>query len=251
MREMAFTNQERNSTFHIKEMGNIEYSNPITFWSDCFMTIDISLMKSIMKMQEAFLDTPEEIKERVYKRKALENWQKDYQKIMETPINENLILLLQTTKKSNQEKLLADLCLDSDDLIPLFFLAWNDYGYSFSNYTIKHFKGVNADEMPKMAYIEEDGELTVIGETLLKPEQIKKAIKDQHRLVARFLDKGETWHCFFQTMKGINGNEKGNKSHIHYISSAFNISREEVLNQLKSEKYKLPRLPHIDFKRID
>ena len=226
---MAFTNPKRNSTFHIKEMGNVEYSNPITFWSDCFMTIDISLMKSMMKMQEAFLDIPEEIKERVYKREALKNWQKEYQKITETPINENLILLLQTTKKNKQEKLLKGLCLDSDDLIPLFFSAWNDYDYSFSNYTIKHLKGVSANEMPKMAYIEENGELTVIGETLLKPEQIKKVIKNQHRLVARFLENRETWHCFFQTMKGINGNETGNKSHIHYISSAFNISREEVL----------------------
>jgi hypothetical protein len=251
MKEMAFINPKRNSTFHIKEIENVEYSNPINFWSDCFMTIDISLMKSIMEMEEPSFNTTEEIKQRVYKRVALKNWQKEYQKIMETPTNENLILLLQTTKRSKQEKLLKELCLDSDDLIPLFFLAWNDYGYSFSNYTIKHFKGVSANEMPKMAYIEENGELTVIGETLLKPEQIKKAIKDQHRLVARFLDNGETWHCFFQTMKGINGNEKGCKSHIHYISSAFNISREDVLNQLKSEKYKLPRLPHIDFKRID
>ena len=249
MNEMVFKNPKDNSTFKIKEMGNVEYSNPIIFWSDCFMTIDISLMKSMMEKRKPFFNTPNEIKERVYKRVALKNWLKDYQRIWETPINENLVLLLQTAKKSKQEKLLKELCLDSDDLIPLFFLAWTDYGYSFSNYTIKHFKGVGANEMPKMAYIEEDGELTIIGETLLKPDQIKKAIKDQHRLVARFLDNGEVWHCFFQTMKGINGNEKGNKSHIHYISSAFNISREDVINQLRSEKYKLPRLPHIDFKR--
>ena len=125
----------------------------------------------------------------------------------------------------------------------------DNHGYTFSNYTIRHIKGIDASQLPKFAYIEENDELTIIGDTALTPNQIKFAIRNQHRVIIRFLDKGNTWHCFFQTMKGITGNEIGNNSHIHYISNAWNISREEVLYELGKEKYKLPRLPHIDFKR--
>ena len=73
----------------------------------------------------------------------------------------------------------------------------------------------------------------------------------EHRkvIVSKFLDKGDIWHCFFLTFKSLDGKENyhDGQPHLHYISSAWNIPRQEVKEQLTSKKYSLPSLPHIDF----
>ncbi len=77
---------------------------------------------------------------------------------------------------------------------------------------------------------------------------MKQAIEHRKVKVAKILDKGDEWHCFFATFKSFRGEETwlgANQPHYHYISNVFGIGRAEVVNQIKSEKYKLGNLPHI------
>lgn len=246
MKEIHFTNHVDDSTFNIKEQAIVTYTNPIHFWRDVVMHVDISLMRKVLNGNKV-LQISESKKEELLKKIAFKNWLKEYQKIVDTPIQRNLLRLLETDKKSEQENLLNGLSLDYYSLMSLYFTAWNDYGYTFSNYTTMHIKGVDANKLPAFAHIEENGKLTILGNTKAGNKEIIHAIKNQHRVVIRFLDKGDTWHCFFQTMKGISGKETGQSSHLHYISNSWNIPREKVLNELLKERYKLPRLPHINF----
>ncbi len=106
--------------------------------------------------------------------------------------------------------------------------------------------------MPIFAHHLENNEVKIIGNTTLTKGQIKSAINQRHAVVAKFLDKGDKWHCFFQTYRSIRGMETGEYPHLHYISHAWGLSREHVLRQLRSKNYKLPSsLPHIRFEEAN
>ena len=124
MIEMNFTDLQKKINFRITEPEDVEYINPIDFWQNILIPMDISLMRSLMLKNKDFLDTEDSIKEKVYAKLAFKNWIKDYQTFLNIPLNENLETLLQTNKKSKQEKLLKGLCLDSNNLIPLYISAW-------------------------------------------------------------------------------------------------------------------------------
>jgi len=52
----------------------------------------------------------------------------------------------------------------------------------------------------------------------------------------------------FLTFDSLKGNEtwRDGQAHYHYISDKFGIPRQKVVEQLKSGKYRLGTLPHID-----
>lgn len=77
--------------------------------------------------------------------------------------------------------------------------------------------------------------------------QLKHAIKFRKVIVAKVLDKGDEWHCFYLTFKSIAGEEswKNGQPHYHYLSDKWGISREELVRQIKSDKYPSTSV-HID-----
>ncbi|NMH89704.1 hypothetical protein [Flavivirga algicola] len=127
----------------------------------------------------------------------------DFQKIK---IPNNLIKLLKTNKKKDQEKLLDGCLLPLETLTSFIFTAYHKFGYTLSQYI---------------------------------PEFSKKDFKS----VARIIDCGEHWHCFFTTHNDTNGD----KTQLHYLSSAFGIDRSELIKQIKSSESlsKLDNLPLI------
>ena len=129
-------------------------------------------------------------------------------------------------------------------------MAFENYGYTYSCYRAKHnHKGLEEAQLPELIYVEENGNVTSIGETKLSKGQLKQAIEHRKITVSKFLDSGESWHCFFLTFKSLSGKEsfKDGQPHLHYISDKWNIPRKEVVEQLTNKKYNLPSLPHIDF----
>jgi len=122
-------------------------------------------------------------------------------------------------------------------------------GYTLSEYTGEHFpKNVDLSKMPQAYRVKKNGEVEIFGKTELTNGQLRQALEQRKVTIAKFLDKGEEWHCFFLTFNSLKGKETwlGEKQpHYHYISNAFELSREYVVKQIKSKKYNLGSLPHI------
>lgn len=59
-------------------------------------------------------------------------------------------------------------------------------------------------------------------------------IKTDALLVTEFIGDSTSWLCFFRTTSGIRGIEEPHmgKPHLHFISSAWGISREAIVKQL-------------------
>lgn len=135
-------------------------------------------------------------------------------------------------------------CLKGVDLSPLHlgavFIQAGVRGYKFSNYCYKgkprHF---SEKDLPSFIFLRDDGNLDIYGKTSLTDGQLKDYIRSSKFILARILDKGEHWHCFYQTKSGIQGKEIGkfgSQPHIHYISDAFGVSREDFIKALKGGK---------------
>ncbi|GAA3586890.1 hypothetical protein Q4Q39_19225 [Flavivirga amylovorans] len=127
----------------------------------------------------------------------------DFQKIK---VPENLMQLLKTDKKKDQEKLLDGFFLPLETLTSFIFTAYHEFGYTLSQY-------------------------------------ISEFSKKDFKSVARIIDCGEHWHCFFTTPK----DSTGEKTQLHYLSSAFGIKRDDLVKQIKSNESlsKLDNLPLI------
>lgn len=62
---------------------------------------------------------------------------------------------------------------------------------------------------------------------------------NQNKLIAQFLDFiDDRWFYFYRTFKGMSGRETGNHGeHMHFISSAYGLDRNKVVEQLKKGEY--------------
>ena len=168
-------------------------------------------------------------------------------KFREVKIPENLIQLLKSTKKREQKKLLNEFKMNPDILMA-FLLEAGDQGYLLSQYSSEHpTSAVDQKKMP-IAYIQnEDGTIKKIGKTELTDGQLKQALEQRSVKVAKILEKGDEWHCFFLTFNSIGGREnwRNGQPHFHYISNLFGIEKKDVIEQIKSKNYKLGNLPHV------
>lgn len=175
-------------------------------------------------------------------------WQTQYNEIKETKLPEGLTEVLTVTSKKEQVKRLQELKLEPLQLIRFIFVAADSFGYKFSQYTIDHNQtGIPTGSLPTITHI--DGtEVKTVGETTLTEGQLKQSVEHKKRMIAKFLDKGNEWHCFFINHSSIAGTEswKGGQTHYHYISDKFGMSRSDVLKELMKPKYQLGSLPHID-----
>ncbi len=91
----------------------------------------------------------------------------DFQKIK---IPDNLMQLLKTDKKKDQEKLLDGLFLPLETLTSFIFTAYHEFGYTLSQY-------------------------------------ISEFSKKDFKSVVRIIDCGEHWHCFFTTFNNSKDRE--------------------------------------------
>lgn len=154
---------------------------------------------------------------------------------IELPYQLNKLLECNLFKKE-QTKLLKGISLSADQLGGLFVQA-GSLGYKFSNY---RFKGIPKEyrekDLPTFIYLKDDGNLDTYGSTSLSEGQLRDFVIRSKFIVARILDDGKSWHCFYQTKSGVQGKEKGSlgsQPHIHYISDSFGISREDFVKAIK------------------
>ena len=132
-------------------------------------------------------------------------------------------------------------CLKGVELSPLhlgaIFIQAGIRGYKFSNYCYKGKpRNFSEKELPSFIFLRDDGNLDIYGKTSLIDGQLKDYVRSSKFILARILDKGEHWHCFYQTKSGILGKERGtlgSQPHMHYISDSFGVSRNDLVKALK------------------
>lgn len=138
--------------------------------------------------------------------------------------------------KKEQTKLLKGVSVSADQLGGLFVQA-GSLGYKFSNYRFKGIpKEYSEKDLPTFIYLKDDGNLDTYGSTSLSEGQLKDLVIRSKFIVARILDDGKKWHCFYQTKSGVQGKEPGKLGahpHIHYISDSFGVSRDDFIKALK------------------
>jgi hypothetical protein len=231
----------KGKTYIMVNHQEVEKVNPIELYEKIHKASGTRIMR-LMGLDKYF-----PMIKNVLDKLAQEDWEEKYREIMDTKMPENLKQIFNAVKKKDQIKLLKGLSITPDILIAFFFYAWQERGYSFSQYRGEHEReGLNKSELPIIAYIE-DGKVERVGESTLTDGQIKQAIQQRTVVNAYFLDKGENWHCLFATHNSLKGEEnwQNGQPHFHYISSKFGISREKVIESLKSKYYKLGSLPHV------
>lgn len=138
--------------------------------------------------------------------------------------------------KKEQISLLKGVTISQEQLGTIFLYA-SDNGYKFSQYRFsdKPKKYIGAD-LPSFIHLKDDGTIEHYGETSLTDGQMKEIVIVSGFVLARILNNGTHWHCFYQNKNGVSGKESGqygSKSHIHYISDSFGISLDEIIKGFK------------------
>lgn len=235
-----------NGSYTIFESPDFEYVDPTKYYAEIYISTNVSMMRDIILLKKP--PVPLDFIEKYIHKEAFKDWLKKLKEIEETPIPENLTNLLKADSKKDQLKLLKNLSISPDQLIAFIFKAWTDHGFSFSQYkSERQHAGLDKTKMPELVVIE-DGKVNKVGKTSLTDGQLKQAVDHRKVIVAKFLDKENSWHCLFLTFDSLKGNEtwRDGQAHYHYISDKFGIPRQKVVEQLKSGKYRLGTLPHID-----
>lgn len=225
------------------KVEKIELVNPIKYIQKCEIKQCISNIKGVLFSKNRFM--AENVPNIWYIKKAIEELNKKtndkrlLNTILNTKVNENYIKLIQSERKRDQEKLLKGLNITTNEMMNLFCIAYKDYGFLYSFYTFEILpKGYENKRLPKIAN-HSNGNISKIGNTDLTDGEIKQLIENRKVIIAHFIEKDEVWHCFLFTYKSMKGQEswEGGQAHLHYVSSSYNFSKEQILEKLRNGEH--------------
>ncbi len=249
------------SILNMYKQPDVQFVNPISLSFQNIVGLNIHMdvqryklteQYRVFKKHEQLLEFDLESKiHKVAFEHAIEYANKMHKEIFETHVPDDMFEILKSTKKRIHEKLIKRIpILDTMMLEHFIFSAYRDHGFSYSTFTTENISaGIDPRKMPSAVLYDEKKEILSSGDTALTDGQIKMAIQQRNTIIAKFVDKGEQWHCFFYTMGSITGKEHDGYKHIHYISHSFGVSREEVVLQLKSKRYHLKSAISIPYNR--
>jgi hypothetical protein len=234
---------ERGS-INVLKNGDYEYVNPIEKTYEIYVGSCIQMALKGLKHPRYVQSLDPEVNFVHCQEEGIRQFKQYYNEVMSLNVPEELFKLFSFSKKKRQlaeiNKVVASNGLTPDLLQAFIFRAYLDHGYTLSMYTGEKLPGgVEAEELPDAAMVDEDGSTRIWGSTSLNISQIKNGVLQRGIVAARILDKGTDWHCFIYTMNGVNGKEVGQSPHIHYISNAWGHERNEVVRQVKAGDYSL------------
>lgn len=216
---------------------DVEYVNPVMYYSDYIIFNSISLEKDLLAITDPILAS--KISDDYFFQRAKEKLFEKYEEIENTKIPPNLIEILEGKSKKTQIQLLKGQTLTPDQLMAYLFSTYLDFGFTFSQYISENLhKGLDRSALPRLIHV--DGkEVKSIGSTTLSKGQMRQVVEQRKVITAKFLDKGDTWHCFFGTLDSFGGKEswKDGQAHFHYISDKWGIPRDVVIAKIKSGVY--------------
>lgn len=221
-------------------LDKVECVNPIDYYKACELEEMIILLRDKLNAKNPFLasllDDDFFIKEA---EKGLIGFFDQFEK---TKIHDNLLQLLKTTRKKDQEHLLKKgMTISIDEFMSLIFKSYNDFGFLYSRYLFETLpSGLEGKIFPRLLYLKDDGSVEKVGKTDLTDVELKRVIEYRKVIVSHFFEKDDFWHCFFLTYKSIGGGEswKNGQAHFHYISSSFGISKADFVESMRIGNYK-------------
>lgn len=150
------------------------------------------------------------------------------------PCPDYLIKLINKRKKKEQESLLKDKSITAENLITWFLYAGSKKGL-FSMYSYEGIEDEFVDRTPILIDARDSEHIIAVGKTDLSEAALKHLVYNQNKSIAQFIDFDDgRWFCFYRTFMGLAGREKGNQgSHMHFISSAYGLDREEIVEDFK------------------
>lgn len=192
---------------------NFEYADPILQISREYIKAEAALQRDLLVYQGIPLSTS--LLTEILPKRATEVWLRRYTELSGLSIPDNALALLDTFTKDRQEYLLRDLVLTHDQLTGLILKA-GQHGYTYSQYRVEtNFPGTTVSSTPK---------------------QIK---------IIKMLDRGKQWHSFVIQYISPNAREsyRGTmEPSLYYISSAWQLTRISVINDLSAFDYDLSEL---------
>ena len=152
--------------------------------------------------------------------------------------NDNLLKLLSNDGLSykEQNRLLKGMVLTSKELL------WLDKDAQDLNYMLdvfqeeKYPEKFNFKNTPVCFYQQNDNSVETIGKTDMTDGEMRALLEQRKVVQARVFHKGEHWHCFYYTFKGLAGLEPGilgKIPHYHYISDKSGITRVKLEQCIK------------------
>lgn len=144
-------------------------------------------------------------------------------------------LLSKDLPKKEQVRLLKGSSLTPDQY-GLFFLEAEKMGYKLNLYHEDFVANQGKDGYPILIEEHVDGSVEYCGKTDWTANEMKTLIHQSNRFVARVFVRGDSWHCFYATKKGLAKEEHYPVSHMHYISNKFGLSLADFITKFKSGK---------------
>ena len=213
MKQHVLIHKKTNKRLMLFEDRDFEMKNPIEHYGN--QTIVKQMILNGISKEEMNGDKELTAMNREIFRNALDHWLKLKGEFQKIKVPKNLIQLLKTNRKRDQEKLLDGFILTPEILTSFIFTAYHEFGYTLSQYSAEFSqKDLNTIKMPN----------------------------------AKIMDCGKHWHCFFTAFNSLRGEETrlGKKEgRLYYMSNVFGIDRVEVVKQIKSGGSKLGCLPYI------
>ncbi|WP_140468228.1 hypothetical protein [Hymenobacter nivis] len=232
--------------------GEVERASAVQHLLDRHMTIGVLLKTRLLKNRGVITHENEQQAVMILAKQASREWPEVLTEMKSEPVPEYLIGLLSAENKKAQLRLLKGATINSKQL-QAFILEAEQRGFTYSRYLEKHLpSGVNSSELPRFIEQQADGSIKAAGQTSMSEGQLKQVLDQRKAIVATILDKGDDWHCFFATYRGLAGKEnykegQGGQPHFHYISSKWgSVTRQQIIDGAKSGNYVATSV-HIDF----
>ena len=147
-----------------------------------------------------------------------------------------ILLTDDTLSYKEQNKLLKDVTLKAKDLLWLNKDA-QDNGYLLNVYHEEKYPSKFDEKKHPFVFNQKpDGTIESIGETTMTEGEMRALLQQRKVDQARVYHKGQTWHCFYFTFKGLAGEESGimgSKPHYHYLSDKSGITWDDLMKRIK------------------
>lgn len=147
------------------------------------------------------------------------------------------LLIDNTLSQKEQNRLLKGVVLLPSDILWLNKEA-QDEGYLLDIYHEEIFpEKFNAKKHPVLIHQKNDGTIEKMGATDMTDGEMRALLEQRKVIQARLYHKGDTWHCFYFTYKGLAGEESGlmgSKPHYHYLSNKSGIVWDELIRRIKA-----------------
>lgn len=234
MREFYYKDKNTNVAFRGMEPANDEDWPPFDFFRLGHAHHISQLFSDVLKVKSPF-PIPHKIIDKFVLKETDEMISKQLAESKPNPKVHEL-LVNDKLKYNKQNKLLKGLTLTTSDILWLNKEA-QDLGYLMDVYRQeKHPGRYDEKKSPVLFRQKKDGSIESFGQTDMSEGEMKALLEERKVVQARIYHKGEHWHCFYFTYRGLAGKEAGEqgaKPHYHYISDRSGISLEDLKKRIK------------------